>query len=509
MTERYLLGYDIGTTNSKGVLVDPDLNVVASASIPHGVSTPEPGWAEHDAESIWWEEFTRITRQLLDETAVPADRIVGIGISALAPSVVPLDDAGDPIRPGMLYGIDTRAKAEIELLNDRIGTDRIYDACGNSLTYQSAGPKLLWYKRNEPSRYERTDKIVDAVGYAVSQLTGEYVMDNAIAAFYHPLYDLSAREWNDAMVDAVGIDRDLLPETKWATEIAGEVTPAAAEETGLAAGTPVVTGTVDALASLVGVGGVDPGDTVFMYGTTGVVYTTLAEARTAPELWANPHCLPGRYVIGGGMATSGAITEWFVEEFVGDAPAGRERYAWLEEGAREIPPGAEGLVVLPYFSGGRTPINDDLARGTITGLTLDHTKFHVYRAILESVGYGFRHNLSVMERAGVPVDRVLASGGGAESDLWRQVVSDVTGVEQEYVTTPVGAPLGVAYLTGLGTDVFDGLDALKSSMTVSSTTAPDPERHAVYDEYYGVYEDLYPSMQSEMHRVASLGNESG
>jgi xylulokinase len=508
---RYLLGYDIGTTNSKGILVDADLNLVAEASIPHGVSTPKPGWVEQDGETVWWGEFTQIARRLIEESNVAPEAIAGVGISALAPSVLPLDDDGTPLRPGILYGVDSRSEAEIDLLNEQIGEDRIYEVCGNTLTYQSAGPKILWYKRNEPDRFERTEKIVDAVGYVVSQLTGEYVMDNAVASFFHPLYNLSTLEWEDEMFAELGLDRDLLPKTKWSTEVAGEVTPEGAEATGLAVGTPIVTGTVDAVASLLSVGGVDPGDTVFMYGTTGVIYTTLAEERSAPELWATPHCLPGKYAIAGGMATSGAVTEWFADQFAGEAAldegTGKESYELLSERAAEIEPGSDGLVVLPYFNGSRTPINDDGARGTIAGLTLSHTKYHVYRAILEGVGYGFRHNLTVMDRENVPIERVFAIGGGARSDLWRQIVSDITGFEQDYISTPLGSPLGGAYLAGLGTDVFDGFRTLKAATSVSTTTIPDAAAKERYDEYYSIYEDLYPSMRDEMHRLASLGAE--
>ncbi|MFD1600359.1 FGGY-family carbohydrate kinase [Halobellus rarus] len=506
-----LLGFDIGTTNSKGLLIDPDLNVIESASLPHGVSTPEPGWVEHEPSEIWWGEFTELIRELLAVSEIDPERIAGIGISGLAPSVLPLDESGAPLRPGMLYGVDTRAGEEIKLLNEWIGEERILEVCGNSLSFQSAGPKILWLKRNEPEIFERTETIVDAVGYVVSQLTDEYVMDNAVASFFHPLYNLKELEWDAEMFERAGLDPELLPETKWSAEVAGEVTPDAAERTGLAVGTPVVTGAVDAIAALLSVGGVEPGDTVFMYGTTGVVYSTCAEPRTVPGVWSTPHSVEGKYAVGGGMATSGAITEWFADQFAGEAVldegVGKGKYDHLSEEAAEIDPGSEGLVVLPYFSGSRTPLNDDRARGTIAGLTLSHTKYHVYRAILEGVGYGFRHNLEMIEHADVPIGRTFAIGGGAQSDLWRQIVSDITGYEQKYVSDPLGAPLGSAYLAGIGSGVFDGYDALKTSTTAATTTPANPARTAIYDEYYDVYRDLYPAMKDEMHRLASLGNK--
>ncbi len=507
--DEWLLGFDIGTTNSKGVVVDRNLDVVAAASIPHGVSTPNPGWVEHDPIQVWWEEFVEVVGELLSQPGVSPDRIAGIGISGLAPSVLPLDAAGEPLRPGILYGVDTRSGAEIELLTDRIGADRLVEVCGNDLSFQSAGAKLLWYKRNEPERYARTETVVDAVGYVVSRLTDEYVMDNAVASFYDPLFDLRGLEWSREMIDAADLDPELLPETGWSADVAGEVTPAAAEATGLAAGTPVVTGTVDAIAALLSVGGVDHGDTVFMYGTTGVVYTTVSEPHPVSDLWATPHCIEGMYAVGGGMAACGALTEWFVDHFgadsgTNDAP---DPYSRLADEAAGVDPGADGLVVLPYFNGSRTPLNDDRARGAIAGLTLSHTEAHVYRAILEGVGYGFRHNLEAMQAADVPIGRTFAIGGGARSDLWRQVVSDITGVEQAYVSDPLGAPLGGAYLAGVGTGAFDGYDRLREVAGVSTTTTPGPDRTAMYDEYYDVYRDLYPSMKAGIHRLTELGND--
>ncbi|MFB6202062.1 MAG: FGGY-family carbohydrate kinase [Halorhabdus sp.] len=512
MTGDYLLGIDIGTSGSSGVIVDSDLEIVASASVEHELMVPNPGWAEHDAQAVWWGDFVELSNELLAAAEIDPEAIASVGVSAIFAAMQPLDGDGDPLRPAILYGIDTRTTEEIEILNDRIGQQRIYDVCGNALTFQSVGPKILWYKRNEPDRFERTDKIVDATGYVVHRLTGNYTIDNGIAAFFHPMYDLEAREWDEEMVSAVGISPDLLPEPRWSTDIAGEVTREAAEATGLAAGTPVIVGTGDAIASLVSVGAVEGGESIFMYGTTGVIFTTLDEMRTPEGLWSFPHCLEGKYTVAGGMATSGAIVRWFRDEFGFEERQRAEEtdadpYELLDQQAAEVDPGADGLVMLPYFSGERTPITDDSARGTITGLTLSHTKAHVYRAILESVGYGFRHHLDAMREANVPLETVRAIGGGAESPLWRQIVSDITGVSQEYVANPLGSPLGDAYLAGLGTGVFDDLGQLEAAVEVTDVTEPDPETKATYDEYYDVYRDLYPQTKQSMHRLADLGEQ--
>jgi xylulokinase len=507
MSGDYLLGIDIGTSGSEGVVIDRELNVLASAAVEHETLVPNPGWAEHDAEEAWWGDFVTISRRLLEQVDIGPDEIAGVGVSALFAAMLPVDEEGNPLRPGILYGVDTRTTEEIEILNDRIGEERIYEVSGNPLTPQSVGPKILWFKRNEPEKFDRTHKVLDTVGYIVHQLTGEYTIDNAIAAFFHPLYDLSATDWAEEIFEETGIPRELLPESEWSTEIAGGVTEGAAAETGLAEDTTVIVGTGDALASMVSVNAVEPGESIFMYGTTGVVFTALERPRPTKQLWAFPFCLEGKYTIAGGMATAGAVVRWFRDEFGYEERwrEGTDAYEALDKRAAGVPPGSEGLVTLPYFSGERTPMADDSARGTMVGLTLSHTKAHVYRSILEGVGYGLRHHVEAMEQTGVPIERALAIGGGARSSLWRRIVSDITGMSQEYVSTPIGSPLGGAYLAGLGTGVFEDLSRIEDFATVRTRTDPDPEAEAIYDEYYAVYRDVYPQLKGSMHELARLG----
>ncbi len=512
MVGTYLLGVDIGTSGSSGVIVDDDLTVVASASTEHEFSVPNPGWLEHDAEDVWWADFVALARELLDGSAVDPADIAGVGVSAIFAVMQPVDGDGDPLRPAILYGSDTRTTEEIEILTDRIGEERLREACGHRLTFQSVGPKVLWFERNEPDLFERTEKIVDSTGYVVHELTGNYTIDNAIASYFHPMYDPEALDWHEEMVAEVGVTTDMLPEPGWSTDIAGEVTEEAAEETGLEPGTPVTVGTGDALASMVSVGAVDPGEAIFMYGTTGVVFSVVESNREPEGLWSGPFVFEDTYHAGGGMATSGAVLRWFRDELA-DAErrrAGEEgvdAYELLDEQAAGVDPGSDGLVLLPYFSGERTPITDDSARGSLVGLTLQHTKGHLFRAILEGVGYGFRHHVEAMDDAGIGVDVVRAIGGGARSPLWRQIVSDATGVSQEYVADPLGSPLGDAFIAGYGVGVFENIGRVEREIEVTGTTEPNPEPARVYDDYYEVYRDLYPQVRDSMHRLADLAGE--
>jgi xylulokinase len=509
MDKKYLLGIDIGTLGSKGIIVDYELNVVATQFIEHGLLIPKPGWAEQEADKIWWGDFRKLSKVLLKEAAIDPKDIAGIGVSALFADMLPLDKEGRSLRPGILYGIDTRASKEIKWIEEQIDKERIFDVCGNMLTSQSVGPKILWFKEHEPNKFKKTHKILSATGYIVFKLTGNFTVDNVIASFFHPFFNLSKIKWEDEIFEQIGIPRNLLPQNKWSTEIAGYITEEASKETGFAKGTPVIVGTGDALASLVSVGALKDREAIFMYATTGCIFTTLKEKATNPNLWSFAHCLKGKYSIAGGMATSGAIVRWFRDQFgYKEKKIEKEKkldaYQLLDDQAVKIAPGSDGLIILPYFSGERTPLNDELARGTIIGLTLSHTKAHIYRAILESVGYGFRHHLDEMKKSKVLPKRVFAIDGGAKSALWRKIVSNITGVTQEYVSKPLGAPFGDAYLAGLGIGMFKDFKPLLSSVEIEDTTKPNIELKKKYDKYYLIYKKLYPHIKEDVHNLAKL-----
>jgi xylulokinase len=298
----------------------------------------------------------------------------------------------------------------------------------------------------------------------------------------------------------------------WSTEIAGTVTAAAAAETGLAEGTPVTAGTVDAAAESISVGVVDPGDMMVMYGTT--MFLLLVTDRPVPDerVWATGYVLPNTYDTAGGMSTTGALTRWFRDEFgaaelLAEREGGPNAYTALGDTAANIPPGADGLICLPYFAGERTPINDPDARGVIAGLTLSHSRAHVYRALLESTGYGVRHILETMEQIGAPPKRLVAVGGGARNRAWLQMVTDISGREQIVPDTTVGASYGDAFLAGLATGIVPSLDALAGSwVKPKAVIAPDPAAQRAYEPYYRVFRSLYEHAKDDLHALARLGS---
>jgi xylulokinase len=508
-SDRVLMGIDIGTSASKGVIVTLDGTVIAEHTTPHGFDIPHPGWAEHDADAVWWHDFCLIARALLDKAPVHPNQIAGVGCSAIAPTMLPLDEHYRPLRPAILYGIDTRASAEIEELTQTLGEQRIYDRTGQFLTSQSVGPKVLWFKRNEPELYRRTRKIVTASTYLVYRLTGRFVVDNYVAPYFTPFFDVNKLCWDAELVEPI-CPMDWLPETLWATEAAGLVTAQASAETGIPVATPVATGTADAAAEAISAGAIDPGDLMVMYGTTMFLIQALDTYRRHPGLWASVYCIPGQAALAAGMSTSGALLRWFRDEFGQEERDVEQRlginaYQQLGDQAAAVPPGSNGLITLPYFSGERTPINDPTARGMIVGLTLTHGRGHIYRSCLEGIAYGLRHNIETMASIGAKPRRLVAVGGGLKEPLWLQICSDVTGMVQEIPEKIVGAAYGDAYLAGYAAGLFADSRPLKERwVKIVKTVEPTRHNKSIYDELYEIYHRLYRNTREEMHRLATM-----
>ncbi|MPZ00848.1 MAG: sugar kinase [Actinophytocola sp.] len=483
-----VIGVDIGTSSSKGVLVDLDGNVLRAATREHTVERPRPGWVEMDAE-IWWREFASITRELVARADA---RVVALGVSGMGPCVLLTDARDRPLRPAILYGVDTRSTRQIDELTERFGEDEILARCGSALSSQAAGVKVAWVADEEPELFERARHLFLTSSWLVFLLTGEYVLDQHSASQCTPLYDTDERGWYRPWAELIAPNLDL-PPLRWSGDVAGVVTRDAAEVTGVPAGVPVITGTIDAWAEAVSVGAQGVGDLMLMYGTTMFLVNTVPAKVTDRSLWGTVGALPGTRNLAGGMATSGAITSWLRELFgSGDFP----ELLRLADGSG---PGANGLLMLPYFAGERTPVMDPHARGVIAGLTLSHTRGELYRAALEATGFGVRHNIEAIEAAGGDVRRVVAVGGGVQGDLWTQIVSDITRRDQVIPSQTIGASYGSAFLAAhaVGGASIDAWNPPKEIRQPREHTAD------LYDELYRSYRDLYLRTRSIVHALAA------
>ncbi len=506
----YLLGVDVGTQSSKGALVTIDGRVVAHCAVEHDVSRPFPGWAEHDADRVWWGDVITVVQSLLRRAAVnPAD-IAAVGVSALAPTMLPVDAHGRPLRPGILYGIDTRAHVEIERLNRELGWDAAGASPGRRLQAQSVFPKIVWFRKHEPERWRQTRKILGATGYIVHRLTGAYVVDPVSAEALAPFYDTAGRSWDPAMCDRFQLPILVLPEIHESSDVVGTVTTEAARFTGLAVGTPVICGSIDGLAEYLSAGVIREGEGCVVFGSTMCMSVLSSRPGSHALLYGGRSLVPDLYRLSGGMATSGAITRWFRDNFAPqevqeEHQSGISAYQQLSDRAAAIPPGSEGLMILPYFSGERTPIFDSQARGLIVGLTTSHTRHHLYRGLLEGVAFGLRHHFDLMAEVDVIPQRLVAVGGGSRDKLWTQIVSDVTDQILECVDVPIGPALANAFLAGYGIGLFSDFEPLAEHwVRIGRIVRPEPSATAIYDQYYGVYRRLYDRTADEMHELARL-----
>ncbi len=495
MVVQCVLGFDVGTSSSKGVLVSLDGAVLASETAPHQVSRPAPGHVEVDAAD-WWMEFLEITTRLLATDLGSVIEVLAVGVSGMGPCVLLTETDGTPVRPAILYGVDTRGGAQIDRLTHELGADDIVAVGGTPLSSQAAGPKIAWIAENEPDSYARASRLFMPASRLVWKLTGAYMLDHHSASQCWPMYDINKGSWHEpwAQLVAPGIE---LPELFWADDVVGLVSARASDASGLPAGIPVVAGTIDAWSEAISVDAHHTGDLMLMYGTTMFLIATVPDIVRTPSMWTTSGAYQGSHSLAGGMSTSGAITSW-VKTLAGDPS-----YESLIAEADAAGPGSHGLLMLPYFAGERTPLLDPDARGVLAGMTLSHNRGDLYRATLEATGFAVRHNVETMRAAGAAISRVVAVGGGTRAGLWTQIVSDITGITQEIPTTTIGASYGAAYLAACAIS-SGGPPRIDQWNPPLHSVVPNPAVTDLYDDLYAMYRDLYPATRDVAHRLAAL-----
>lgn len=505
MEKKYLLGVDIGTYESKGVLCDSGGNILDTQVSKHLLKVPKPGWAEHDPLGDWWNDFCSIVNRLLANTKIDPHQIAGIGCSAIAAAVTPVDKDYKPLRNAILYGIDTRCVYEVGELTNLIGQERIVRECGRTLSVESNGPKIQWIKNNEPEVFKSANKFTFTAGFINAKLTGRNVIDTYSVQGCTPMFNKNTRSWDDDLCKYV-VPREMLPDIVLATDIIGCVTEKAARETGLAAGTPVIGGTTDAAAEAVSVGVVEPGDLMIMFGSTIFIIQLSDKQPEFNKLWGSNFIFPELYSVLSGMATTGSLTRWFRDNFARDLTEREERdginsYDELFSEVKNIRPGSDGLIVLPYFAGERMPIMDHKAKGVIFGLNLTHRRGHVFKASLEGIGYGLCQNLDLLREAGFGANNAVAVGGGTKSPEWMQIMSDICGCSMTIPEITVGAAFGDAILAGLGVGLIESRNEVKKWIKEKYRTVPNMENHQIYNEYRKMYSELYQSTKDIMHSL--------
>lgn len=517
MAKRYLVGVDVGTLGTKAIVVSLEGEILGSALVEYGVEHPRPLWAEQWPQ-VWVEATYGVIKKCLAKAKIARSDVAGICISGLYGGAgVPVDKEFVPLRPCLIW-MDRRATDEVKWIKERVDLDRVFEITGNYVDTYFGYPKILWIKNNEPQTWKRVYKFVPPSTYIEYKLTGRLAIDYSSAGNLGGIFDIKHLRWSEEMSKVLGIPLEKMPEKLVAsTEVVGEVTSAAAEKCGLPTGTPVVAGGIDAPMATLSAGAIERGDNVAMMGTStcwGVIHRGEAYSKSLVSM---PHVVNSTEEIytWGGAATSGGLVRWFRDRF-GEAEVeeaektGEDPYQLLDARAAEIPAGSDGLVALPYFMGERAPLWDPDARGTILGLTLYHTKPHLFRALMEAAAYSLRHSIEVGEAIGLHLkEETRIVGGVTKSNLWTKILSDVTGRRILIPAGGVGAPLGDALLAGIGVGLIADYRVIERWTSIGRVDTPNPAKKEVYDKYYALYRAFYDDIKDHIHELSAIGGGKG
>lgn len=496
MREPVILGIDIGTTATKIILIDLKGHLLADVSLPATLHSPQPNFAEEDPLE-WWQNLCDGIPKCLQTARVNAADVLAVGVSGMVPTTILVGRDGLPLRRSIQQN-DARSYAEIDFFKSQLDERWVFETTGSAITQQSIGPKLLWLARNEPHLFEKTWMVMGSYDYINFRLTGNPCLERNWA-LESGLFDLHREDWVDSLLELGKINRKQLPPVHAPSDIVGRVTSEAAGQTGLIEGTPVVAGSADHVASAFSVGLKENGDLLVKLGGAGDILYSIDHLEMEERLFLDYHVIPGLYLINGCMASSGSIIKWFRNHFAPELD-----YPQLDKEAEGIPAGSDGLLLLPYFIGEKTPIFDPLARGLFFGLTLQHTRAHLYHAILEGISFGFYHHLQVMAERGWEVKRVRVANGGARSRLWRQVTADVIGYPLEEVAHHPGSSLGAAFVAGMGVQAFSAWSEIEKYINLAEVTRPDLDRHEKYRQLFSLYRQLYEDNKESFRRLARI-----
>ncbi|MFN2272272.1 MAG: xylulokinase [Anaerolineae bacterium] len=506
----YLLGIDVGTSGSKAILIDAAGAVKASATTEYPLYTPQPLWAEQNPSDWWAATVSSIKRVLQEEGVRPAD-VAGVGLTGQMHGLVLLDAQGEVLRPCIMWN-DQRTAAQCAAITEKVGLENVLRLTGNPILPGFTAPKIVWVRENEPEVYANVAKVLLPKDYVRYRLTGGFFGEVSDASGTS-MFDVGQRQWSDEMLQALEVPRAWLPEVTESPVVSARISAGAAAETGLLEGTPVVGGGGDQAAQAVGTGIVAEGVVSATLGTSGVVFAASDSYRVEPQgrLHAFCHAVPGMWHLMGVMLSAAGSFRWYRDtlaevERAQEAETGRDAYDILTEAAAEVAPGCEGLLFLPYLTGERTPYPDPNARGVFFGLTLRHGKAHMTRAVLEGVSYGLLDSLELMRALGLSIEQVRASGGGARSPLWRQILADVFDAEIVTVNVTEGAAYGAALLAGVGAGIYPSVNAAcEAAIQLTGQTEPGPAV-SIYADYYPRYRALYPALASEFAAIAEVVN---
>lgn len=502
---RKLLGIDVGTGGTRAVLLDQGGRVLNSATAEHApMHSPQIGWAEQDPQD-WWRAGCVAVKACLEKSKTSPSEIAAVGLTGQMHGLVLLDAGGEVLRPAIIW-CDQRTGRQCEQITERIGAERLIELTANPALTNFTLPKIWWVQQHEPEIWSRARTILLPKDYFRFRLTGARAMDVAEASGTL-FFDVAQRKWSQPILEASHISENMLPALLESPEISGTISQEGAAATGLLAGTPVVAGAGDQAAGAVGMGIVRPGAVSATIGTSGVVFAATSRPVLDPRgrIHTFCHAVPGRWHVMGVTQAAGLSLRWFRDEFgAGNAaasgPTYGDPYERLTAEAAKTPPGADGLLWAPYLMGERTPHLDPHARGALVGITAQHHRGHVVRAILEGVAFSLRDSFEIFRELKIPAHSIRLGGGGARSELWRQIQADIYGMSVEIVEAEEGPAFGAALLAGVGSGIWSSVeDACDKSVRVARRVSPEAGATNHMNLRYAVYRQIYPALRDIFH----------
>ncbi len=485
---KLLLGIDIGTSACKIAVFDTDGQVIARSIQDYALYYPNPGWVEQNPEE-WWEAICVGIQDVLHQGTFVPEEIAGIGIDGQSWSAIPVDKDGSCLANTPIW-MDTRARDICRRVEQEIGEERIFKVSGNGFEPSYSTPKMIWFREEHPDIYKKTYKFLQSNSYIAFRLTGIMSQDKSQGYGIH-FFDMENCTYDGGLAEELGLSVEKLPEIYDCHQIVGTVTKEAAEKTGLAQGTPVVAGGLDAACGTMGAGVYLPGQTQEQGGQAGGMSICEDSAIGHPALILSTHVIPDLWLLQGGTVGGGGVLRWFKQEL-----GGEDSFDDLTAMAEKIAPGSDGVLFLPYMAGERSPLWDPDAKGVFYGLGFDKTRAHMVRAALEGVAFSLEHNLKVAEKTGVKAGELLAMGGSANSLLWVQIKADVTGKTIKVPASDTATTLGAAILAGVGVGLYSSFEeAVKRTISITRVQEPNEKLHAVYQEAFGRYLELSEHMQ--------------
>jgi len=506
---RYVIGIDLGTSGTKTVLFDETGKSIVSALREYPMLQPVNGWAEQDPRD-WWEAAVATLSEVVARSGVPAESIVSLGISGQMHGLVMLDEAGEVLRPAILW-CDQRTGKECDDLTAALGRSRLVSITANPAITGFTASKILWVRNNQPDVFDKCRRILLPKDYLRYKLTGDFATEVSDASGMQ-LLDVPNRCWSDEVLDKLGIDKSLLAKVYESPDVTGTISANAAKLTGLSNKTPVVGGAGDNAAAAIGTGVVADGRAFTTIGSSGVVFAHTDKLAIDPKGRVHTFCcaVPGAWHVMGVTQGAGLSLQWFRNQFCSQeteqaAREGTDPYEIMTSKAADVPIGADRLLYLPYLMGERTPHLDSNCRGVFFGLSAMHTRAHLIRAVMEGVSYSLFDCLSVLDEMGVKPETMLACGGGGSSPMWRQMLADVFGMPVATVKSREGPALGVAILAAVGAGIYPDVRAACDAMILINPpqygNAADTER---YRKVYALYGSLYPALKEGFKELQEI-----